>query len=82
MMTTVEADFRIEILADVEVAAAAHRAAIDACVRQDRVGNVSGISRPQRPHAINAGASPLPTGRPASHFGHFARMSTYFASTS
>jgi hypothetical protein len=36
----------------------------------------SGISRPQRPHLIAAGASAACTGNPASHFGHFARTST------
>ena len=32
------------------------------------------MSRPQRPHLIAAACSSPRTGRPASHFGHLARM--------
>src|SRR5204863_2600474 len=34
----------------------------------------SGSSFPQRPHLIDSGASRASTGRPASHFGHFATI--------
>ena len=62
-----QAQLRIEVLAAVEVGAAAHRTAIDALAARSDSEMDSGMSRPHPPHLIAAGASAAFTGRPASH---------------
>ena len=71
-----QSDLRIEVLSDVEVSAAADRAPIDGAIGLDRVADVerSGISRPQPPHLMAAGASLGADRQTASHFGHLAMI--------